>query len=140
MPKSRVGTFISNPVLDWLGKNSLGLFLWQYPVIYLFSYFHATKWFLAPLWEIVLILSLTIASRKILSLRSWKTKKSARQLACIVLGLLCLAGGYGIIASQNSKMNDQEELAAKLKENEEKINTTNTTQTSTASTLDQTDY
>lgn len=26
------------PILDWIGKHSYEIYLWQYPVIYLFQY------------------------------------------------------------------------------------------------------
>lgn len=51
LPQSPIGRLISNPVLNWCGKNSLLLFLWQYPVIYLFSYFHLGSILLAPVGD-----------------------------------------------------------------------------------------
>ena len=32
-----IGKFFDMPLLKWLGHHSYGLFLWQYPVIYIFQ-------------------------------------------------------------------------------------------------------
>lgn len=57
-----IGKFFEKPVFTWLGKRSYGIFLWQYPVLFLFNY---RGWNDSPemlVAEIVLIILLTLWS------------------------------------------------------------------------------
>lgn len=129
LPQSPIGRLISNPVLNWCGKNSLLLFLWQYPVIYLFSYFHLGSILLAPVWELFLILILTAGTNRLLSRsfrkKEWR-KRPVRLGAGALTAILCMAGIYGLAVSEQSKMNDQQQLALRLKENEKSLQASHT--------------
>lgn len=129
LPQSPIGRLISNPVLNWCGKNSLLLFLWQYPVIYLFSYFHLGSILLAPVWELLLILILTTGTNRLLS-RSFRKKEWRKRPVCLGAGaltaILCMAGIYSLAVSEQSKMNDQQQLALRLKENEKSLQASHT--------------
>ncbi len=129
LPQSPIGRLISNPVLNWCGKNSLLLFLWQYPVIYLFSYFHLGSILLAPVWELLLILILTTGTNRLLSRsfrkKEWR-KRPVRLGAGALTAILCMAGIYGLAVSEQSKMNDQQQLALRLKENEKSLQASHT--------------
>ena len=41
-PNTPLGKLVDVPLLAWFGKHSYGLFLWQYPMIYLFE--HMVSW------------------------------------------------------------------------------------------------
>lgn len=141
IPGSSIGRWIDNPVLNWIGKNSLGLFLWQYPIIYLFTYLHWSKIFLAPVWEVALLVGLTMMTNKIVSSSFWKRKPSFRFAPNVAVGLILVAGAFGMIRSDSSKMSDQQELADKLEENQARLQAdSNQTGKEEVSTLDPNDY
>lgn len=129
LPQSPIGRLISNPVLNWCGKNSLLLFLWQYPVIYLFSYFHLGSILLAPVGELLLILILTTGTNRLLSRsfrkKEWR-KRPVRLGAGALTAILCMAGIYSLAVSEQSKMNDQQQLALRLEENEKSLQASHT--------------
>ena len=60
--KLGLGRYLENPLFNWIGKHSYGIFLWQYPVIFLFNYLEWNKMPTAPLIEFAAILLLTMWS------------------------------------------------------------------------------
>ena len=138
-----IGRWMDNPVFRWIGKKSYAIFLWQYPVIFLFQ---QCGWdvltllglpetpsapYLNALAETAVIIVLAILSdtfiNNLMTLpHIWKTINH-RQLAVKVAILLCIAlpamplmgyGCLGIWQSADQKVADTDELKASLAENE----------------------
>lgn len=61
-----VSPLLSGRVISWIGERSYGIFLWQYPVIYLFTYMGWSRHPLAFLAELLIILALSSWSDAVL--------------------------------------------------------------------------
>ena len=143
--KLAIGKILDLPVLSWLGKKSYGIFLWQYPVIFLFQYM---KWntavsfagidmpevmpYVVPAAEIALIIVLAIWTDALLGCFSairGVSRKSYRIAVRIALIFLISVPGFammgygckGIWESAEYKTTDTAELKARLQQNEEAL-------------------
>lgn len=140
-----IGRVLEHPVFKWIGKKSYGIFLWQYPVIFLFQYM---KWntmtsflgielpavfpYIVPVAEIAVIVLLTIWSDIILGCISMLQGLSLMQRRVLVricaLVLISLPGfvmmGYGfkgIVESSAYGEGDTNELRMRIEQNEEAL-------------------
>ena len=125
-PNSSMAQCLDEPVFSWLGKHSYGIFLWQYPVIYLFQHFHIKgSW--VPLQELAFIILLTIWSETLVNClanprRFFSAKRSVAVKAVILLlfiscgGVFAGYGCYGLAVSASQKSDVQTELAARLEQ------------------------
>lgn len=129
-----MGNLMEHPVLRWIGTYSYGIFLWQYPVIFLFQY---RQWgnvipYLMPFLELGLIVvlafwtELLIRSLPVLRQLSLRPRRIAIQL--LVVMLISLPGitlmGYGckgVWESASVKASDTDELKARFAENEKAL-------------------
>lgn len=126
--KSSLGRHLDNPVCSWIGKRSYGIFLWQYPVIYLFSHMGWDKMPLCYGIELLVILALTVWSD---AMSNWITRfeipygeTAYAAVSCVlffattVLGTVVMSYGcQGIIASASDKAAVQSELKSMLEAN-----------------------
>ena len=124
-----LGALLDMQGFRWIGKRSYGIFLWQYPVILLFS---CMGWDKMPGWyflEIALILLLAVWSDAVTDCLlsrelPFRAKPMAMvRVACFVVLSMCsmLVMGYGccgIAASAESKASAVAELQAQLAEEE----------------------
>ena len=123
------GALLDMQGFRWIGKRSYGIFLWQYPVILLFS---CMGWDKMPGWyflEVALILLLAVWSDAVTDCLlsrelPFRAKPMAMvRVACFVVLSMCsmLVMGYGccgIAASVESKASAVAELQAQLAEEE----------------------
>ncbi len=123
------GALLDMQGFRWIGKRSYGIFLWQYPVILLFS---CMGWDKMPGWyflEIALILLPAVWSDAVTDCLlsrelPFRAKPMAMvRVACFVVLSMCsmLVMGYGccgIAASAESKASAVAELQAQLAEEE----------------------
>ena len=123
------GALLDMQGFRWIGKRSYGIFLWQYPVILLFS---CMEWDKMPGWyflEVALILLLAVWSDAVTDCLlsrelPFRAKPMAMvRVACFVVLSMCsmLVMGYGccgIAASAESKASAVAELQAQLAEEE----------------------
>ena len=123
------GALLDMQGFRWIGKRSYGIFLWQYPVILLFS---CMGWDKMPGWyflEVALILLLAVWSDAVTDCLlsrelPFRAKSMAMvRVACFVVLSMCsmLVMGYGccgIAASAESKASAVAELQAQLAEEE----------------------
>lgn len=127
------GHLLNAPLLQWIGKYSYGIFLWQYPVIFLCQYM---KWNeISPLMPVaemaaILILSvwteLLVQGLKALFSRHLKPKMAmVKILVLLLLSLpgftLMVYGARGIWTSSDVKVSDTDEMKARFAENEEAL-------------------
>lgn len=126
-----IGTMLESPALKWLGwfgKRSYGIYLWQYPVIYLFA---KMGWIQLPYYavlEIAAILLLTIWSDALASVITTRRLPAfnghhvamacAFLLAFTVPGLTFMGfGSHAVVVSAEQKVSDTGELQARLAAN-----------------------
>lgn len=123
------GALLDMQGFRWIGKRSYGIFLWQYPVILLFSCMGWDKMSGYYFLEIVLILLLAVWSDAVTDCLlsrelPFRAKPMAMvRVACFVVLSMCsmLVMGYGccgIAASAESKASAVAELQAQLAEEE----------------------
>ncbi|MCI7330925.1 MAG: acyltransferase family protein [Selenomonadaceae bacterium] len=123
-----LGSLGENGLMRWLGRRSYSIYLWQYPVIFLFQKRQWTELSWYPALELAVIILLAIWTDM---LTDWLLKREfpafGRQLVavqCICFLLLSLPGiamaGYGckgIVESAEVKASDTGELQANLAAN-----------------------
>lgn len=110
------------PILDWIGRHSYEIYLWQYPVIYLFQYKDWNKHFIIYLFEFVVLIALVVWTNYFLKVFKYKQIKPRFQkavLACGIVGFVFQA--TGVVALATSKELDSTELQKRIAENEEAI-------------------
>lgn len=124
-----LGALLDMQGFRWIGKRSYGIFLWQYPVILLFSCMGWDKMHGWYFLEIALILLLAVWSDAVTDCLlsrelPFRAKPMAMvRVACFVVLSMCsmLVMGYGccgIAASAESKASAVAELQAQLAEEE----------------------
>ena len=131
-PNTPLGKIVDMPLLAWFGKHSYGLFLWQYPMIYLFEHMGLIDYFVSPiayyLVLVAVIIGLTLWSEAVTNwcarqdsfraivdvIRSYYVKVvSIVGAVCIVLGM------YAFATSPAEKQQDVTELQTRLAKNAE---------------------
>lgn len=126
-----VGAALESPKLcwlGWLGKRSFGIYLWQYPVIYLFAKLGWTQLPYYAALEIAAILVLTIwsdalahviTSRRLPAIRGRHIVTACIFLTAFTLPGLALMGfgGHAIAVSADQKVSDTSELQERLAAN-----------------------
>ena len=122
-----IGIYLDTAIFRWIGKKSYGIFLWQYPVIYLFNYKGWNKYPLYEVIEIAAIVLLAIWSDAVAKfILKQKLPYIGRRfviIQCVVFMVITVSGvslmGYGceeIVASAFSRDVDTK-LQDKLAEN-----------------------
>ena len=131
-PNTPLGKLIDVPLLAWFGKHSYGLFLWQYPMIYLFEHMGFMEYFASPIaYYIVLvsaIIGLTLWSEAV---TNWCVRQhSVRAIVDVVrsyyvkvvsiVGAICIVlGMYAFATASEEKQQDVTELQVRLAKNAE---------------------
>ena len=123
-----IGRFLDARIFRWLGSRSYGIFLWQYPVIFLFQQkgWEAMPYFF--LWEIALIVFLAMWTEALTKcvrrreLPAFGSRLVYFQGACFVLltcgGVLLMGFGCkGLAAPAGYKAEARAELNARLTKN-----------------------
>lgn len=120
-------------VLKWIGSHSYGLFLWQYPVIFVFNnkgwLDHAAGGVLA----LVLIGALSAWSAWLVDFvekKKWRQpfKKQELKIAAVAVAcaaaVVCGLGLYTTLTSKNSRAEVQQALKSRLEKNQKAISKT----------------
>lgn len=117
-------SFLDHPFLKWISKHSYTLYLWQYPIIYIFQYhnFNSTGFMIL---EVVILILLTIWTDWFLTLfskKSLKTYTIKMRKMILVQGLVAfILLGVGIYACITSPEADTQELQERIQKNREAI-------------------
>ena len=129
--KIELGTFLESGIFHWIGKHSYGIFLWQYPVIFLFKYLEWNKLNFAPLLEITVIMVLTLWADAVSdSLRHRKLPaignkmiltQGALFLIVTFIGTIFMGFGCKGLAVSAKTKSDTAELKARIEANKSMI-------------------
>lgn len=128
------GKWMDNPLFCWIGKYSYGIFLWQYPVIFLFRYM---KWegimpYVMETAEIFLIVLLAVWSSLVENLLTGHIhfighprKTFLKALAILLISLpafpFMVYGCRGLWNSSTERVSDMEEMKERFAENEKML-------------------
>ena len=123
-----IGAFLDMRLFRWIGGRSYGIFLWQYPVIFLFQQKGWEKEPYAALWEVALLLLLamwtealtkSIGRRRLPAFGSRLVHVQGVCFLVLTLGgaLLMGFGCRGLAAPAGYKAEVRAELNARLEEN-----------------------
>lgn len=128
------GKWMDNPLFCWIGKYSYGIFLWQYPVIFLFRYM---KWegimpYVMETAEIFLIVLLAVWSSLVENLLTGHIhfighprKTFLKALAILLISLPAFPfmayGCRGLWNSSTERVSDMGEMKERFAENEKML-------------------
>ncbi|MBQ0065241.1 MAG: acyltransferase [Firmicutes bacterium] len=114
-PSFKIGYWMEKLPLQWIGKHSFSIYLWQYPVLFFFIQMKLTS---IPFYQIIEIL-ITLLLAFLLD-RMLDTKKGYKNifvlLLCAGVAITMGFGGYGLLTANNEKKEAMEELQQKLEE------------------------
>lgn len=127
-----LGRWLDNPLGKWIGKHSYGIFLWQYPVIYLSEHFGFVNDPAYYLGQLLVIVLLTLWGEKMAAyllhphfLHMVSKVQVARVLALVCVSLagtfLMGTGCYGIAISADARAGVQQALEKRLAQEAEQL-------------------
>ncbi|RMC46348.1 MULTISPECIES: acyltransferase family protein [unclassified Lactobacillus] len=138
-PCSHWNRWMTNPVFNWLGSRSYGIYLYQFPVMIFFEDKVANLAeyaFLYHLFEIAIILvlselsyrfiekplskiSLSSIKKYLKKVLNFKTKNYGSKIQALVISLIFICGSIAIIVSPMVKAQDynQSQLAVRIRKN-----------------------
>ena len=119
------GRWLDNPLCKWIGKHSYGIFLWQYPVIYLSEHFGYVNDIVYYFGQLLVIILLTLwgerAADYLLHPHFFHMVSKIQAARVLVLACLSLAGTffmgtgcYGIAMSADARSSIQQALEKRL--------------------------
>ena len=129
-PSTPLGTLVDVPILKWLGKHSYGLFLWQYPIIYLFEQNGIVDYFESSIgYYIVLVLTIILVSVWSEAVTNWCLRQTTLRdyvailrsyfikVVSVVAALCVLLGIYALATVPSEKQQDVNDLQMRLTRN-----------------------
>lgn len=129
---SDLGEKLENPICKFFSKYSYGIFLWQYPVIYLFSHMPFGKIPGSSILQLVLICVLAVWSNyftdcllkkqlpfKDVSLVGWR-KHTLSFVAVLSIALMCV-GAKTFVCSYGYEDLEMKEFQAQMEANKKKL-------------------
>lgn len=133
--KINLGKFLERPIFRWIGKYSYGIFLWQYPVIFLFSWLGWTDLPFAPIIQLATIIILSVWSEEVSASLTRKKfpvfgsqlvfAKRTIFLAFTLFGAATMLLGFRGIAESADVKPVAEELKARLEANKSELDEQN---------------
>lgn len=134
-----IGNWLDCKLLSWIGKRSYEIYLWQYPVIFLFQYMKWDKHFYSIPLMIVIIIILSVWVNWVLNAVMRKINFEGKKLVYIkkaALGVMTLIiifgiclGGYNTIIAPDSKKDSQIHLQEELEKNSKELQKQHTSKT-----------
>ncbi|MDT2612988.1 acyltransferase family protein [Enterococcus dongliensis] len=137
-PGASLNRWLTNPVFDWIGKRSYGIYLYQFPVMIFYEakINVANHTWLHTMMEIILILFVTELSYRYaerplrifdyrktfatLKTSFWAPIKSRRKIGFIFSSLITLIALIGVIIAPTNKADaDQQALQQQIEQNKQ---------------------
>lgn len=122
------GKWLDCRPLSWIGKRSYEIYLWQYPIIFIFQYLKLNQMIISALIICIIILLLSTWLYELLKVKikfGNGLMKFTTKVVFGVMTLLCtfvfILGGCSVISSPSTKKESQEQLQRELKENSKKL-------------------
>lgn len=125
--RATLGNWLDTPILKWLGQQSYGIFLCQYPVLFAFHRLHRngqiSNEYLCNLLIIITILLgatfidyMTKGMQRISSMLGlWRLcKDTFIRIVALLIVLAMAVGIYGVAISSDQKVQEQNELESRL--------------------------
>ncbi len=130
-PQLPIGKFLDCKLLSWIGKISYEIYLWQFPVIFIFRYLKLNSVYYILL-TVGLILVLSVWLHMFLNVISGKIKlggskflKSLQRFivttTALVFAVVCCFGIFSTIIAPDTKKESQEQLRKELDINSQKL-------------------
>lgn len=127
-----LGSWLDSGLFGWLGKHSYGIFLWQYPVIYISEQFGFTGAVWQYLLQLAVICLLALWGESLAAywrhphLFTWISKLQMARVAALVcvslVGMFFMGSGcYGIAMSASERASVQQELEKRLAHEAEQL-------------------
>lgn len=127
-PQLPIGKWMDWTPLSWIGKRSYEIYLWQYPVIFVFQYFQWKCFGLAPLLIVTTIFILSVWLQEVIKWLKVKCggENDMKQIKKISFGILTsflavtfVLGGCSVANDPNTKKESQKQLQEELEKNSE---------------------
>lgn len=157
-PGASWNRWLTNPVFDWIGKRSYGIYLYQFPVMIFYEakINVANHTLLHTIMEIILILFVTELSYRFveaplrrfdygktfatLKQSFWAPIKSRRKIGFILTGIVTLIAVVGIIISPSGQVDaNQQALQKQIEQNKKAAEKTETSTTESATDSSETE-
>lgn len=123
-----IGRMLDCKPLSWIGKRSYEIYLWQYPVIFIFQYQKWDRIILSPVIMCIIILLLSIWIHELLKIRIGfggtkmkHTKSPFFRIVTVLCATVFILGGCSVINSPGAKKDSQKQLQTELKKNSERL-------------------
>ena len=126
-----VGETLDATPLSWIGKRSYEIYLWQYPVIFLFQYHRKDKTLLSVLLMLFFIVALSLWLETVIRWMRHKisfggkrmkyVKKTVISLMTVVMMCAFVLGGCSFFTAAKDDGGEQEKLESELKKNSEEL-------------------
>lgn len=117
-----IGRLLNIKPLTWIGKRSYEIYLWQYPVIFIFNYLNWGNSLLSSIIQFIVIILLASWLYSFVSIKKYKyihiKIKQSQNMPIIVKSIMLfilLLGAFGIFTAPNK--NDLSQLQQELEQN-----------------------
>ena len=124
-----IGRMLDLKPLSWIGKRSYEIYLWQYPVIFIFNYLKLDNNLLFILLQVAIILILSEWLHYFTLIRriNWwdKNVKKVKKISFVLMTYIALfilgLGGCSFVIAPEEKDNNMAELQEELHRNSQKL-------------------
>lgn len=125
------GQWLDCKPLSWLGKHSYEIYLWQYPVIFIFQYKKWDNLMISPMLILILIGILSVWLQKIVNTISETIKSGGREMKhikkaafwmmTVFFSFSFVLGGCSMITAPDTKKEAVQQLQEELERNSQEL-------------------
>lgn len=125
------GQWLDCKPLSWLGKHSYEIYLWQYPIIFIFQYKKWDNLMISPMLILILIGILSVWLQKIVNTISETIKSGGREMKhikkaafwmmTVFFSFSFVLGGCSMITAPDTKKEAEQQLQEELERNSQEL-------------------